>query len=1615
MDIKDSYLHGTVGVVKSISVSADKLKYTLADIAGTVREVTLPVATTSANGLMSSGDKTKLENLSSTIGNYVTLNTDQEITGTKTFTKQQKFTVAQGTAPFEVISDTKVTNLNADFLDGKSAVDFCYNSTGQHNFNCNEPTHGSHSAVYRFSNAPTNVFPNAAYGNLLVVGNGSDTAFQLGAPYSQEQLFFRTGVYKSGYTNSDGIAQRSWKQIAFTDSDITGNAATATHASTADKLKTKRKLWGQNFDGSADVSGSLTGVTSINMNGDIVINDGVNHDRYIKWQYDNTDNYGWRIGYLGSKQADDNDLTFDSHRKEVGWASALYFKHYTLNAHFAGIVHAPTFQGNLDGTYINALTGYSKATSAADLAATDTLNTALGKLEYKAGIAYSWYRTITDDDTDDIINKWDEVVDFVNGLDTDLTDEFVTRKTNQTITGAKSFSTVVNITGTSNFSEGIRLHHCSSLSSLWFGAVNNSGYDPGMWGITVDANGMRFRGTNSTTGTSASDYVNIIHGGNVGIGTANPTQKLHVTGNIFSNSFITNGGTSSQFVKGDGSLDSNTYVTTTSLGNYLPLAGGTMSGHIQLPSGVGLQHPDNIAIVRTVSKNNALNGASDLDATVLGMDTLDTVLRSSSDNLWHYNRDTGTRYLVLDEFNYSRYALPLTGGKITGDLILSVEAANTDSPKLVFERNGTNNNYYDWQQYVSGGHMIFTCNNGGSHVERVKFVDAGGILINNYEVLHANNYYNYSPKLDGTGATGTWGISITGNSATSDLASQVRSSGQGTTNVARHVWFSGDQPETARVYDDSFVYNPHTKVLTVGSITGTAASASSADKLSVVSKTAWGQTYWTSGGVPTSISGDMTGVGNITIASQSNIDRFITFDTAGTHNWRIGYLGTGTGDGNYLSFQSTKSGGATDGWSAALNLECESLNANFSGIITTSKHVETPALNYKSGLLQINGQGGMYLMCNYNYEASINLQPTYFKPFSQADGKMDLGLDGARWKGLYCGTGDFTGQIKSAGLRSSSDITLSVGSVSDSPRLIFERNGFNDIHAVDWSLIVQGGHLIIQHQEGSGWKDTLRLTHDTNKATVTGNIQSSGFIKTGSSDSYVLLGNGGHKALSDFATTTNLGNYLPLTGGTMKGDINLPYNTSISNGSGTAGHYMLNWTGDSTIVGSTQGATYLRSNGNNLYHRDSGGNDSLILDSYNYTSYTVKKDGTGATGTWSINISGNANTASIIKNVYGAESGGTEEYYKISNLLDKQNNYHATYIITTRATENYYVSISTSDGSWATPEITRMHDTYSKITGFAWKDGVLYVKAAAYNNGINITCVTNRSPITPTIVKCTASEFSAATTVTIKTNVNSNNYTDYVNSTNFPGLAGVRSVTINSTYLRVNTNGTNTDLTIPYATKATHVEAGGASNDVFRHVWFSHDPNETQRVYDDKFMYNPRTNVLTAIVTNVQGGGASTDVNRHIWFSHASVETQRVSDDSFMYNPATKVLTVGAISGSASKLGSTTIVSSKAFSLVNTQWIDVKDASNNVYTFANLASGTYAIQITCGNLVASGIMSIYKNITDTALDEIPLHVYHDSSQPWRPYLRTSGNKLQISSNDATATSRTVTIKIAQIL
>jgi hypothetical protein len=51
-----------------------------------------------------------------------------------------------------------------------------------------------------------------------------------------------------------------------------------------------------------------------------------------------------------------------------------------------------------------------------------------------------------------------------------------------------------------------------------------------------------------------------------------------IIGTLNATTLVKSGGTASQFLKADGSVDSNTYATTTALASYLPLTGGTLTG-----------------------------------------------------------------------------------------------------------------------------------------------------------------------------------------------------------------------------------------------------------------------------------------------------------------------------------------------------------------------------------------------------------------------------------------------------------------------------------------------------------------------------------------------------------------------------------------------------------------------------------------------------------------------------------------------------------------------------------------------------------------------------------------------------------------------------------------------------------------------------------------------------------------------------------------------------------------------------------------------------------------------------------------------------------------------------
>lgn len=104
------------------------------------------------------------------------------------------------------------------------------------------------------------------------------------------------------------------------------------------------------------------------------------------------------------------------------------------------------------------------------------------------------------------------------------------------------------------------------------------------------------------------------------------------------------------------------------------------------------------------------------------------------------------------------------------------------------------------------------------------------------------------------------------------------------------IIFTNDSLCGAPGYDSLYVdtaagsgYNPSTNTFYATTFSGAlSGNATSASKLTTVSKTAWGQTYWTSGGVPTDISGDMTNVGSITMSGALSVGKLITGSNGAT-------------------------------------------------------------------------------------------------------------------------------------------------------------------------------------------------------------------------------------------------------------------------------------------------------------------------------------------------------------------------------------------------------------------------------------------------------------------------------------------------------------------------------------------------------------------------------------------------------------------------------------------------------------------------------------------------------------------------------------------------------------
>ena len=155
-------------------------------------------------------------------------------------------------------------SINPVYFSGGKPI-ACTMSTGRGNGILRSFSRGTYTSANQY-------FGNGTIVAIDPIGTGcisaNDTILSLGdlANRNTQLLvaYDRDGVYYRRIT--DNLSYGSWKRLAFT----TDNVASAT------KLQTPRSIWGQSFDGTANVNGSLSGVGHIQFSANNTYNIGSN-------------------------------------------------------------------------------------------------------------------------------------------------------------------------------------------------------------------------------------------------------------------------------------------------------------------------------------------------------------------------------------------------------------------------------------------------------------------------------------------------------------------------------------------------------------------------------------------------------------------------------------------------------------------------------------------------------------------------------------------------------------------------------------------------------------------------------------------------------------------------------------------------------------------------------------------------------------------------------------------------------------------------------------------------------------------------------------------------------------------------------------------------------------------------------------------------------------------------------------------------------------------------------------------------------------------------------------------------------------------------------------------
>lgn len=195
----------------------------------------------------------------------------------------------------------------------------------------------------------------------------------------------------------------------------------------------------------------------------------------------------------------------------------------------------------------------------------------------------------------------------------------------------------------------------------------------------------------------------------------------------------------------------------------------------------------------TIFSANDVSGIPSIEVIDTG---LVKIAQYSGNLLLGSGTDTGLAKLQVTGAISSTGSISAAGSTLTGKVLISGDlwAGGTNGaltirgayPSMVY-RSTTSNSVWLIHNDGSGNHIWYSVADGNADSQawtaRMQLTVPGVLTIGGNAALHAGNYNSYSPTLGGTGASGSWAISVTGNAATATTATTATYlSGTGQTN-----------------------------------------------------------------------------------------------------------------------------------------------------------------------------------------------------------------------------------------------------------------------------------------------------------------------------------------------------------------------------------------------------------------------------------------------------------------------------------------------------------------------------------------------------------------------------------------------------------------------------------------------------------------------------------------------------------------------------------------------------------------------------------------------------------------------------------------------------------------